>query len=162
MSLSLRCIKIGMVASIASLFTLVALDNLVDYESNWQFVSHVLSMDTTYLRPGLMNRAITSPFLQRLCYDLITWWELFTAIICWIGCIILLTKLHATNTQFREAKDTAFIGLFFGFLLYMFGFIVIGGQWFCMWQSKTWNGQESASIFVTSILVVMLFLRLNE
>lgn len=162
MSVTLRVIKIGMVASIASLFSLVALDNIVDPETNWKFVQHVLNMDTTYLRPALMKRAITSIELQRTAYGLIIAWELLTAIVCWIGCLILLVKINATNTQFKEAKNTAFIGLFLGFLLYMVGFIVIGGQWFCMWQSAQWTGQESANIFLSSILVVMLFLKLNE
>lgn len=162
MSLSLRAIKIGMVASIALLFSLIALNNIVDPDSNWVFVHHVLSMDTTFLRPILMKRAINSPDLQRAAYGLIVGWELLTSILCWAGCIRLLLKVNATNTQFKEAKNTAFIGLFTGFLLYMVGFIVIGGEWFCMWQSPVWNGQDSASFFITSILVVMLFLKLND
>ena len=162
MSLCLRLIKISMVSSVALLFTLVALDNIVDPLSNWPFVQHVLSMDTTFLEYSLMNRAITSEPVQRFFYGLIVGWELMTAMVCWIGAGILLFKLNATETQFQDAKNTAFFGLFLGFLLYMVGFIIIGGQWFCMWQSHTWNGQDSASVFLSIILVVMLFLKLKE
>jgi predicted small integral membrane protein len=36
-----------MVAALAAFAFLVSYDNLVDYRSNYQFVQHVLSMDTT-------------------------------------------------------------------------------------------------------------------
>ena len=54
----------------------------------------------------------------------------------------------------------AFIGLFFGFILYMVGFIIIGSEWFCMWQSSTWNAQSTAGLFVSLIMFVMIFLSL--
>ena len=48
--LAIRLVKISMVASTALFALLVAFDNLVDYGSNYEFVRHTLSMDTTY--PG--------------------------------------------------------------------------------------------------------------
>jgi predicted small integral membrane protein len=56
----------------------------------------------------------------------------------------------------------AFIGLFLGFILYMVGFIVVGGEWFSMWQSSTWNAQETAGLFASLIMLVMIFLGLSE
>lgn len=38
------------------------------------------------------------------------------------------------------------------------GFLVVGGEWFQMWQSKTWNGQEAAFRFVACIGLVLIFL----
>ncbi|MYW44117.1 DUF2165 family protein, partial [Streptomyces sp. SID161] len=36
-------------------------------------------------------------------------------------------------------------------LLFGAGFIAIGGEWFSMWQSKTWNGLDAATrIFLLS------------
>jgi predicted small integral membrane protein len=32
----------------------------------------------------------------------------------------------------------------FTFMLWFFMFMVIAGEWFAMWQSKTWNGQAAA------------------
>jgi predicted small integral membrane protein len=29
-------------------------------------------------------------------------------------------------------------------ILFVGGFITIGGEWFAMWQSKTWNGLDPA------------------
>ena len=41
-----RIVKIVMVGSLALLAGLVTFDNLIDYETNYAFVRHVLSMDT--------------------------------------------------------------------------------------------------------------------
>lgn len=43
-----RIAKLVMVAGLAGFAGLVALNNLVDYGSNYAFVRHVLSMDTTF------------------------------------------------------------------------------------------------------------------
>jgi predicted small integral membrane protein len=42
-------------------------------------------------------------------------------------------------------------------LVWFFGFMVIGGEWFSMWQSPTWNGQQAAFRFYLTILAVLVF-----
>jgi predicted small integral membrane protein len=37
------------------------------------------------------------------------------------------------------------------------GFMVLGGEWFQMWQSPQWNGQEAAFRFYLTILAVLIF-----
>ncbi len=36
------------------------------------------------------------------------------------------------------------VGATAGFPVWFFGFMVIGGAWFLMQQSDTWNGQDAA------------------
>lgn len=158
--MSLRYIKIGMVAAVALFFSLVALNNLIENTSNLPAVRHVLSMDTTFHAPVLMQRAITNPSIQLGAYYLIIAWELLTAIVCWIGCFQLLFNIKASDIKFNNSKNLAMIGLFFGFILYMVGFITIGSEWFCMWQSPAWNAQATAGLFVSMIMFVMIFLAL--
>jgi hypothetical protein len=43
-----------------------------------------------------------------------------------------------------------------GFLVWFFGFMVIGGEWFQMWQSPLWNGQQAAFRFYLTILAVLI------
>ena len=38
-----------------------------------------------------------------------------------------------------------------------FGFMVVGGEYFAMRQSKTWNGQEAAFRFYMTMLAVLIF-----
>jgi Predicted small integral membrane protein (DUF2165) len=41
--------------------------------------------------------------------------------------------------------------------VWFFGFMVVGGEWFSMWQSAMWNGQEAAFRFYMTILAVLIF-----
>ena len=52
-----RLVKILMVASLALFAFLVTFDNIADYGANFEFVRHVLSMDTTFPGSSLMYRA---------------------------------------------------------------------------------------------------------
>jgi hypothetical protein len=58
--MSVRIAKILLVGALASYAFIVAYDNIVDYGSNYQFVRHVLSMDTTFPDNALIHRAITN------------------------------------------------------------------------------------------------------
>jgi len=49
-----------------------------------------------------------------------------------------------------------------GFVLWFFGFLVVAGEYFAMWQSQTWNGQEAAFRLTMIILGVLIFVSLSE
>ena len=49
-------------------------------------------------------------------------------------------------------------GLTLGFGLWFFGFLVVAGEHFAMWQSQTWNGQQAAFRLTTVILGMLIFL----
>jgi hypothetical protein len=36
--------------------------------------------------------------------------------------------------------------------------MVVAGEWFAMWQSATWNGQEAAFRFYVAVLAVLIFI----
>jgi len=43
-----------------------------------------------------------------------------------------------------------------GCMLWLVAFIDVGGEWFLMWQSKPWNGQEAPfRMFVVFGLILM-------
>jgi len=54
------------------------------------------------------------------------------------------------------------MALALGVLLWLAGFEVIGGEYFLMWQSHTWNGQESAFHFAVLCVLGLLFLAQHE
>jgi Predicted small integral membrane protein (DUF2165) len=64
-----RLAKILMCLALALL--LVAYDNIADPHSNYEFVSHVMSMDTTFPDNRLMYRSVTNPILWQIVYALI-------------------------------------------------------------------------------------------
>jgi predicted small integral membrane protein len=151
-----------MVLTMAIFFTLIAFGNVTDPGANWPFIQHVLAMDTTFKDPGVMWRAITSPLLHQLAFAAIILCQAATALLLWIGVVQLLRALHAETAAFHRARGFAIAGLTLGFLLYALGFIVIGGEWFAMWQSTTWNGQSKAAIFVLLIGLTLLHLSAPE
>jgi predicted small integral membrane protein len=45
-------------------------------------------------------------------------------------------------------------------LMWLVAFLSVGAEWFLMWQSHTWNGQEAAfRMFVVVGLVLLLLLQ---
>jgi predicted small integral membrane protein len=154
---AIRFVKTAMVASTALFALLVTLNNLVDYGSNYELVHHTLSMDTTFPGNALMGRAITAPALWTIAYWLIILTEAAVGMLLALGAFRLALALKASAQSFNAAKKLAVLGAGLGFLLWFTGFMVVGGEWFAMWQSKTWNGQQSAFRFYMTLLAVIIF-----
>lgn len=157
-----RTAKILLVAFAGLLGLLTGIDNIVDYPTNFEVVQHVMSMDTT--RPGnaLMGRALTSDALHRLFYGSIIATELVYGALCVFGALRLFGACGADAASFDAAKDIAIAGLALGFALYFFGFMIVGGEWFQMWQSAQWNLQEAAFRFIGCIGVILIFVALPD
>jgi predicted small integral membrane protein len=160
--LVIRLAKIAMVAALAAFAFLVTYDNIVDYGSNYQFVQHVLSMDTTFPDNTLKDRAVTDPRLWKAAYAAIIAAEGLTFLLLAIGTVALVARLRATAEGFNRSKVWAVAGLTVGFGVWFFGFLVVAGEYFAMWQSQSWNAQEAAFRFTTVILGVLIFLVLPD
>ncbi|MBB6466408.1 putative small integral membrane protein [Aminobacter lissarensis] len=152
-----RLSKIVMCLCLAAFAFLVAFGNITDYGSNFAFVQHVLSMDTTFPGNALMYRSITSPTLWTVGYWLIICGEALTCILFLIAALKLWQARKGSGRKFDDAKGFVVIGATMGFLVWFLGFMVVGGEWFAMWQSSTWNGQEAAFKFYMSMLAVLIF-----
>jgi predicted small integral membrane protein len=157
MVIEARIAKIVMVGSLALFAFVVAFDNLADYGTNFEFVRHVLSMDTIFPGNALLYRRVTSPALWNAAYGLIILGEGMTSLAFGIAAVALLRALRSGADRFNRGKSFVFIGAALGFLVWFFGFMVIGGEWFQMWQSPTWNGQQAAFRFYLTILAVLIF-----
>jgi predicted small integral membrane protein len=151
--------KIVLVGCVGVLGLLSGIDNILDCRTNFEVVRHVLSMDA--LTPGgaLAWRAITDPRPQGFAYAIIIATELLYGGLCVLGSLRLIAR---GPRSFDSAKGLAVVGLGLGFALYFFGFLVVGGEWFQMWQAGQWNMQEPAFRFVGSIGLVLVFLCLPD
>ncbi len=157
----LRFIKSATVCYVALFFTLVALNNIIDYNSDYQFVVHVLKMDTTFQSPNLIWRSLHSAWYHNAAYIFIICIEALSAVILWIAGINLFRHIRSPQ-YFIKYKKLASLGLFIGFSLYFVGFITIGGEWFVMWQSSVWNGQAAAGLFGSMIMFILLFINQTD
>ena len=77
-------------------------------------------------------------------------------LLCWWAGVRLLTSYRADRAQFTAALDLAVIALTTSLLMWLVAFLDVGGEWFLMWQSKMWNGQEEAFRMFTIVGVVFL------
>lgn len=152
-----RFSKTLMIASLGVFGLLVALNNMTDYGSNYAFVRHVLSMDTTFPDNALRWRAISVPMLWHVFYVLIIAAEFLTGLLFTFAAVMMARSVRRTAEEFREARALVPVATALGFLIWFFGFSVVGGEWFAMWQSHSWNGQEAAFRFFMTMLAVCIF-----
>lgn len=153
-----RISKLALLVVIAVFYTLVVFNNLADFDSNYQFVRHVLMMDSTFPNNQLMWRAIQSPRVHRVFYVSIIGWEVLTMLALWVGSIQLGRRLRAVPEVFEAAKRIPIAALTLAMLLWLAAFLTVGGEWFLMWQSHAWNGQEAAFRMFAVIGIVLLLI----
>lgn len=157
-----RVAKIGMVFSLAAFGLLVAFNNLTDYRSNFLFVRHVLSMDTTFAGNALLWRSLPRPWAWHAAYLLIICGELTTGLLFAAAGTRMLRCRAAPAAVFAESRRLVHYAVLAGFLIWFFGFSVVGGEWFAMWQSRQWNGQEAAFRFFITMLAVAIYVQQPE
>ncbi len=153
----LRIAKIALVGALALYYALVVFNNLTDYDSNFQFVRHVLMMDSTIPGNRGMWRALNQPAWHTFFYVAIIVWEAGIAILCAWGAVRLVRACQGSADGFNRAKNPAVAGLTLALLLWLGAFLIVGSEWFLMWQSKVWNGREPAfHMFLVTGIVLLL------
>jgi predicted small integral membrane protein len=103
-----------------------------------------------------MWRAIGSSAIQNLAYLLIIAWEvliaavLIWALVAWVGAL-------RAGRDYERPRRLSTLGWTMILLLFAGGFIVIGGEWFQMWQSEDWNGLDPAlqNVIVAGLALVL-------
>lgn len=153
----LRGCKVLLVFLMALYYAVVAFGNITDPSGNLAFIGHIMSMDTIFPGSTLTWRAITNPVLHHIAYWIIILWQIVTAVLLVLGGVALWGT-RDSGPAFQQAKSMAFLGLTAGFSLYLFVFLIVGGEWFAMWQSETYNAQSAAYRFLAVTGFVFLIL----
>jgi predicted small integral membrane protein len=151
-----RTAKLLLLCGIAVFYTLVVFNNLTDFDSNYQFVRHVLMMDTTFPGNHGLWRALPLPIEHLLFYFGIIAWEIATMLLLWLGGWHLLRALHKPAVEFHRAKRIGITALTLSLLMWLVAFLAVGAEWFLMWQSHAWNGQEAAFRMFTVVGIVLI------
>lgn len=136
----------------------IAFGNITDFGTNQAFVIHVLAMDTTFKSPHTMWRAITNTGVADAAYIAIIVWEAISAVVL-IAAFVAWLRGRTTG-----ARQLSIIGWLMWVLLFGCGFIVIGGEWFEMWESHTWNGLQPAlqNLIIASVGLILTALVQRE
>ena len=110
-----------------------------------------------------MNRAIESSYLHHTAYAVIIFLEAAIGLINMVAAGLMIAAIYARDSmRFTRAKGVAIVGLTSGFILWFGGFMIIGAEWFLMWQSQSWNGQTAAFRFSSIILGSLIFLSVSR
>jgi len=144
---------------------LIAFGNITDFDTNLAFVEGVLGMQTTNfggtsgegLDPDIMWHAITNPTLQVIGYVVIIIWESLAALVL-IAAVV--QWIRERGRGYASARALTSIGLLMIVILFVGGFIVIGGEWFQMWRSTSWNGLDSALRYSLLALIPLVLVHL--
>ena len=161
-SFLLRIVKVVAVAAIGLMALIIAFNNITDYYSNYPFVMHVLKMDTIFPGSHMHYRSINNIFLFHAFYIFIIAAEAAMAFCCIKGSRVLFKNLKSSAIIFHSSKNWAIAGIAIGIIIWFLGFEVIGGEWFAMWQSLTWNGLPSAERLLSFLVLTLILLHLKE
>jgi predicted small integral membrane protein len=154
--MTLRTVKTALAFGVAIFYSLVVFNNITDYGSNYEFVRHVMMMDSTFPGNRGMWRTIHAPLAHTAFYLSIIAWETITMLLCWWGGFRMARALGGTAAAFQQAKRVSIAALTLSLLMWLVAFLAVGGEWFLMWQSKSWNGQDAAFRMFTVVGIVLL------
>ncbi len=157
-----RLSKVSLAAAVGLFLAIVVLNNLTDYKSNYDFVLHVLSMDTTFPGNALMWRSIHSVPVYHAFYASLIIWEAAAAVLIFVGAWKLWQARGAGAGAFNHAKNLVIGGLTLNLLQWLVAFITVGGEWFLMWQSSTWNGQTAAGRMFAIVGIILVFVNTRD
>ena len=122
-----------------------------------------VSMDTTFRSPAVAWRAIDDPRVWTLGYWAIIAGEALTG-------LLFAIRRHADARRVAARRPRSSTGRRrwctwrrpAGFLVWFLGFVTIGGEWFLMWQSETWNGQEAGLPLLRHDPLVLIYVTRDD
>ena len=155
----IQYLKIILVAFIALWGLIGGLGNLADYESGSQTVGRVLSMVETF-SGGKMWRATGNSVLIAIGYASIFIPKLVCSVLCGIGAWQMWQSRNGPAEIFNQSKKYAILGAGIALVMLFGGFIIVGNEFFLMWQSEF--GQRSlqhAFRLFGSIGLILLFVQ---
>lgn len=152
-----RLSKVALVGVLGFMFLLVAFNNITDYNANFKFVRNIMSMTAILSDNPNTWRAIPFPVIHHLLYWFVILWESLSAALCLWGAWRCFSLIGAPAKVFNRSKGLAVAGLLLATLLWLVPFIIMGGEWFLMWQSQVWNVSNSAFRFFTISLLILIY-----
>ncbi|MFJ2713542.1 DUF2165 family protein [Pseudomonas sp. NPDC087346] len=140
---------------------LIMIQNFTDYNSNYTYVAHILSMDTTVGAENIMYRAIDSPFLHHRIYWFVITMEVIYTVLCLIGTYQLIRHINAPAAVFHEAKKYSIMGILAAIFIYYVCLQTVGVEWFDMDTSQRWNAKDWARHITDFILPLMIYITMK-
>src|SRR5258708_27042397 len=106
----MRVSKCALLFAAGLFYLLVVFNNLTDYDSNYQFVHHVLMMDSTFPGNSGMWRAVKRTWMHHALYDSIIGGERVTTRVAVWGAGRMAAQVRAPAAEFKRAQGVGIEG----------------------------------------------------
>ena len=154
-----RNLKITFVGLVALMCLMYAIQNLVNLDEAYFFVSSVVTMGQHAAYPDSFGPAINSPFLIWPALAMIIALEIAAGLATARGAFDMWRARSADAVQFGAAMKFAELGCGLGLVTWFGLFFVIGGAYFQMWQTElgmgSLNGSFQNSVMIGLVLLLM-------
>lgn len=158
----MKIVKVLMVAAMALFLSMTTVDNLTMPDVGLGAVSAAMAMETTFKHPAAMWRAVSAKAPTVAVFAGIVLFETIAALMCWIGAL-RMWRARADAKAFKDATAVANLGLALTALLYFGAFLVVGTEWFLMWQSQQLSvALEVAFRMFVAAMLIMLYIALVD
>lgn len=152
----MRLGKIFLVLGMGLFMTLAAFNNTLTFQGTFNPVNGVVGMQGTFQHPMLMWRAIETPFIVWMGVIGIIITEYIAGLLCLWGAAKMWSSRNASNSDFKQAKSKAMLGLSLVAVFYFIAFQVVAGEWFMLWQNRTEPTlQEAFRNFASAMLMLI-------
>ncbi|MFI5776385.1 DUF2165 domain-containing protein [Nocardia sp. NPDC051570] len=155
-----RRMAVTVLATITGLYYLiVGITNCTDTDTNRRGVTAVLSMRQTIHHPSIDWHAITNGTVVWIAYIIVVIWELLTALVLLSAAVAWIRTLFGRPAE-ALATRLATLGWIMAILLFLGGFLTIGGEWFRMWANKEVNASSAAlqNFLIASVGLILMYL----
>ncbi len=126
-------------------------------------IKPLITMSDTYGNPAQTWRAITIAGFEKVALIFITTFEGIIGLLALIAFVKMLLSFSAPYEKFAKGKAALMLSCTLAILLWGFGFLVVGGDWFLSWQAKTGLLiQQSAMLYVIPCFFILLFTMLHK
>ena len=148
--------KIIMTSGIAVPCASVVAGSIGDPGKNFSFVQHVSQHGHNLAGQRDADHALQMQLAWRVGFWRSSWGKRSTQIFLrGNGRALAVPKVQRAGLS--PCQAVCFCRGRFGFLVWFIAFLAVGGEWFAMWQSQVWNGQQPAFRILASILLVLIF-----
>ncbi|MFA8298974.1 MAG: DUF2165 family protein [Hyphomicrobiales bacterium] len=151
--------------ALALYFSLIVFNNLADYNSNFLSVKGILDMSEV-IKDSIAWRSIESPYIHHTFYILIIIFEFIIAVLYWIGFIDMIRTFRRSWIERPSAFKWVSASSFIVLLIFLLGFVVIGGEFFLSYRSATINsvipGMRISTIIIFYIILQIPYLSRME
>ncbi|MFM1877388.1 MAG: hypothetical protein RLZZ241_254 [Bacteroidota bacterium] len=133
---------------------MVGFNNILDYQTNFYFLSHVAGMNDLISGTANTWRAVRNPLILHGMYLVVIGCECTSGLLIIRGAINM--SFSPANSTEVKVHPSLLNGLLIAIFLWFFIFVCIAGEWFLMWQSDQYNAQATA--FALTLIYLLFYL----